>query len=95
MKQHGYRRPLEGFNDIHMPKNTAAGMLLAGLGTVFGFAMVWYIWWLAVVSFVALIAVAIAHTFNYDRDTHLPAQEVAQFEQHTGNWEPKAQGATA
>ena len=95
MKKHGYRRPLEGFNDIHMPKNTAAGMLLAGLGTVFGFAMVWYIWWLAVVSFVALIAVAIAHTFNYDRDTHLPAHEVAQFEQHTGNWEPKAQGTAA
>jgi cytochrome o ubiquinol oxidase subunit 1 len=95
MKKHGYQRPLDGFNDIHMPKNTSAGMLLAALGTVFGFAMVWYIWWLAVISFVALIACAIAHTFNYDRDTHISAQDVAEFELHTGNWEPKAKGATA
>ena len=95
MKKHGYQRPLEGFNDIHMPRNTGAGILLAALGTIFGFAMVWYIWWLAAVSFVALIACAIAHTFNYDRDTHLSAREVGRFEQHTGNWEPKAQGATA
>ncbi len=94
MKKHGYQRPLEGFNAIHMPKNTAAGMLLAGLGTVFGFAMVWYIWWLAVLSFVALLAAAITHTFNYDRDGHLDAEEVARFE-HTGNWAPKAQGTTA
>ncbi|MDE2154598.1 MAG: cytochrome o ubiquinol oxidase subunit I [Xanthomonadaceae bacterium] len=94
MKKHGYQRPLEGFNAIHMPKNTGAGVVLAGLGTVFGFAMVWYIWWLAALSFVALIAVAIVHTFDYDRDTHLSAQQVGEFE-HTGNWEPKAQGATA
>ncbi|TAL83044.1 MAG: cytochrome o ubiquinol oxidase subunit I [Rhodanobacter sp.] len=94
MKKHGYQRPLEGFNAIHMPKNTGTGVVLAALGTVFGFAMVWYIWWLAVVSFVALIAVAIVHTFNYDRDGHISAEEVSQFE-HTGNWEPKAQGATA
>ncbi len=78
MKKHGYQRPLEGFNDIHMPRNTGAGILLAALGTIFGFAMVWYIWWLAVVSFVALIACAIAHTFNYDRDSHLSAQEVGR-----------------
>ena len=95
MKKHGYQRPLEGFNAIHMPKNTAAGMVLAGLGTVFGFAMVWYIWWLAALAFVALIAAAIGHTFNYDRDGHIAAAEVARFEQHTGNWEPKAQGTTA
>lgn len=95
MKKHGYKRPLEGFNEIHMPRSTAAGMLLAGLATVFGFAMVWYIWWLAIVSFVALIVSAIAHTFNYNRDTHISAQDVAEFEQHTGNWEPKAKGATA
>jgi cytochrome o ubiquinol oxidase subunit 1 len=95
MKSHGYQRPLEGFNAIHMPKNTGAGVVLAALGTIFGFAMVWYIWWLAVVSFVALIAAAIVHTFNYDRDTHLSAQAVSDFEQHTGNWEPKVQGAIA
>ena len=30
MKQRGYVRPLEGFKPIHMPKNTGAGVILAG-----------------------------------------------------------------
>ena len=94
MKQHGYQRPLDGFHAIHMPKNTAAGMALAALGTAFGFAMVWYIWWLAVLSFVALIATAIAHSFNYNRDYYIAAADVSRFE-HTGNWEPKARDTTA
>ena len=54
MKKRGYDRPLEGFRPIHMPKNTGAGVVLAGLSTVLGFALIWYIWWLAALSFVAL-----------------------------------------
>ena len=68
MKKRGYDRPSQGFRPIHMPKNTGAGVVLAGLSTVLGFALIWYIWWLAALSFVALIAAAIVHTFNYDRD---------------------------
>ncbi|WP_208321625.1 cytochrome o ubiquinol oxidase subunit I [Rhodanobacter sp. TND4FH1] len=94
MKKHGYQRPLTGFHAIHMPKNTAAGIVLAALGTIFGFAMVWYIWWLATVAFVALLVVAIAHTFNYDREGHISAEDVSRFE-HSGNWEPNGRGVHA
>ncbi|ETR78760.1 cytochrome O ubiquinol oxidase [Afipia sp. P52-10] len=80
MKSRGYRRPLEGFKAIHMPSNTGTGVVLAAISVVFGFAMVWYIWWLAAVSFVALLAVAIGHTFNYNRDFHIPAEQVVQVE---------------
>jgi cytochrome o ubiquinol oxidase subunit 1 len=80
MKARGYRRPLEGFRPIHMPRNTGAGIILAGLSVVCGFALVWYIWWLAAVSFVALLATAIGHTFNYKRDFHIPADEVVRKE---------------
>lgn len=80
MKERGYRRPLGGFRPIHMPSNTGAGVILAGIATVFGFAMIWYIWWLAIVSFVALIAAAIAHTFNYKRDFYYPVDKVVQAE---------------
>ncbi len=44
MKEHGYKRPLTGFQPIHMPKNTSAGIILAGLSLVTGFALIWYIW---------------------------------------------------
>ena len=80
MKKRGYVRPLEGFKPIHMPKNTGAGVILAGLALAFGVAMIWYVWWLAALSFASIIAVAIAHTFNYHRDFYIPAEQVSQFE---------------
>ncbi|WP_425492637.1 cytochrome o ubiquinol oxidase subunit I [Luteibacter aegosomaticola] len=76
MKDHGYTRPTEGFKPVHMPRNTGIGVIIAGLCTVLGFAMVWYIWWLAALSFVGIIAVSIVHTFNYNRDYVIPASEV-------------------
>ena len=80
MKQHKYQRPEQGFKAIHMPKNTAAGIILAGISTVLGFALIWHMWLLAGVSFAALLATAIGHTFNYDRDYHIPAEEVERVE---------------
>lgn len=76
MKKRNAQRPVEGFRPIHMPRNTWAGVVLAGLSVVLGFALIWYMWWLAVLSFAAILAVAIFHTFNYDRDFYIPAEEV-------------------
>jgi len=82
MKKRGHDRPLQGFRPIHMPRNTGTGVILAGLSTVLGFALVWYIWWLAALSFVGVLAVAIIHTFNYDRDYYIPAEDVVRIESH-------------
>jgi len=94
MKERGVSRPMDGFNNIHMPKNTGAGLILGVLATLFGFAMVWYIWWLAIVSFLGIIVVSIGHTFNYHRDYHIPAEDVDRFE-HSGNWAPNTEGGAA
>jgi cytochrome o ubiquinol oxidase subunit 1 len=80
MKQHGYKRPMEGFKPIHMPRNTGAGIILAGLSAVTAFALIWYIWWLAAVGFVALIATAIGHTFNYHRSFNIPREQIVETE---------------
>ncbi|WP_105439845.1 cytochrome o ubiquinol oxidase subunit I [Neorhizobium sp. T25_13] len=80
MKLRGYERPLGGFKPIHMPKNTGTGIILAGISIVFAFAMIWYIWWLAAISFIAMVATAIGHTFNYNRDFHIPAETVTATE---------------
>jgi cytochrome o ubiquinol oxidase subunit I len=80
MKQRGIEQPKSGFKPIHMPKNTGTGVILSGIALVLGFAMVWYIWWLAALSFFALIAVSIGHTFNYRRDYHIEPGEVARIE---------------
>ncbi|MFC3691232.1 cytochrome o ubiquinol oxidase subunit I [Chenggangzhangella methanolivorans] len=80
MKKRGYVRPTEGFIPIHMPKNTWAGIVLAGISVVCGFALVWHIWWLVAASFALLLATVILHTFNYARDFHIPASEVIETE---------------
>ena len=81
MKKHGYQRPLSGFEPIHMPANTGAGVVIAGLSTVLGFALIWHMWPLAIASFVATILASIIHTFNYKRDYYIPAAEVATSEE--------------
>ena len=81
MKQRGYERPVQGFNAIHMPKNTAAGVVLAGLSTLLGFALIWQMWLPAGVACAMLLIATIVHTFNYQRDFHIPAEEVSRTEQ--------------
>jgi cytochrome o ubiquinol oxidase subunit 1 len=80
MNSRGFRRPVGGFNAIHMPRNTGAGVILSGFSGIFGFAMIWHIWWLAAFGLMAVLATAIAHTFNYERDFHIPAKEVERTE---------------
>jgi cytochrome o ubiquinol oxidase subunit 1 len=80
MKSRGYQRPLGGYRPIHMPRNTAAGVILSGLAFIFGFAMIWYIWWLAALSLIGLFVVGIGHTFNYNRDYFIQPDEVARIE---------------
>ncbi|MEN3365041.1 MAG: cytochrome o ubiquinol oxidase subunit, partial [Burkholderiales bacterium] len=53
MKKNGYTRPLEGFTAIHMPKNTAAGFVIAALSAFVGFALVWQMWLVAGLGFAA------------------------------------------
>ena len=81
MKARGYKRPEQGFAAIHMPSNTAAGIILAGLSVAFGVGMIWYLWWLAGLSFLGIIAISIAHTFNYKRDFYIPKEEVVAQEE--------------
>jgi cytochrome o ubiquinol oxidase subunit 1 len=80
MKSNGFKRAGEGFLPIHMPKNTAAGMVISGLSAAFGFAMVWHMWLIGGLAFAALMIAIIAHTFNYKRDYYIPAEEVALVE---------------
>jgi cytochrome o ubiquinol oxidase subunit 1 len=80
MKRRGAQRPAGPYRPIHMPRNTGTGVIIAGLALVLGFAMVWYMWWLAAAAFVAMVAVAIRHWFDYNRDYTVPAEEVARIE---------------
>ncbi|MEL7390385.1 MAG: cytochrome o ubiquinol oxidase subunit I, partial [Pseudomonadota bacterium] len=80
MKRNGYVRRTEGYFPIHMPHYTSSGIIISGILTVMGFALVWHVYWLALITLLASIAYGIAHTFNYNRDYYVPADEVKEIE---------------
>ncbi|WP_455380440.1 cbb3-type cytochrome c oxidase subunit I [Acidihalobacter prosperus] len=66
--------------DIHMPKNTAVPLVIGLLSLVFGFAMVWRIWWLAAACFAGILVTIIYRSFCTDTDYVIPASDVEQME---------------
>jgi cytochrome o ubiquinol oxidase subunit 1 len=80
MKKQGYKRPKEGFTAIHMPKNTAAGFIIAAMSAGVGFALIWQMWLVAAAGFFVMLAAIIIHTFNYKRDYYIPVEEVIRTE---------------
>lgn len=75
-----YRKPAH-YQPIHMPKNTGAGVIIGAFSLVMGFALIWHIWWLAIVGLVGIIATYIRHTFNDDVDYYVPVAVVEQTEE--------------
>jgi cytochrome o ubiquinol oxidase subunit 1 len=84
MKNRQAVRPTGGYRAIHMPKNTGAGIIIAAFSAVCAFGLIWYMWWLAALGLVGVIAATIIHSFNYDRDFYIPAEEVTATEEAYG-----------
>ncbi len=74
-----YQRPAK-YEDIHMPTNRAAGFVIAIIISVMGFALIWHIWWLVVVTFIAAIISFIRSSFTKEVDYYVPAAEVERIE---------------
>jgi len=68
------------YEDIHMPRNTGAGFIIAAISLALCFALVWHIWPLAIVSLLGMIVAFIVRTYDRDVDYYVPAAEVAAIE---------------
>src|SRR5262249_29148796 len=81
MKARGvaWQRPPR-YEDIEMPKNSAAGVVLGAVAFVLGFAFVWHIWWLAIASGLAAAIPAIVRSWDDKSEYCLPASEVQRIE---------------
>ena len=80
-----YKKPAQ-YAPIHMPKNSGAGVIIAAFSVVFGFAMIWHIWWMAIAGFIGMIATWIIHSFNDDVDYYVQVDEIERIEgQHFDN----------
>jgi len=63
---------------IEMPVNSPVGIYTAFFTTVFGFSMIWHIWWLAAVALVAAFAGFVAFAWRDVQEFEVPAEEVAR-----------------
>ena len=76
----GAKMPKPKYMDIHMPKNTSIGFLIGVIGGVFGFAMVWDMTWVALVSGIIVLLLVISRTFNFNIDYYIKAAELARMD---------------
>ncbi|MEC8523684.1 MAG: cbb3-type cytochrome c oxidase subunit I [Pseudomonadota bacterium] len=81
MKKDGvaYQRP-EKYERIHMPKNSWMGPVIGLLTLPMGFGLVWHIWWMVGVSFLAIIAAWFRFSFERDKDYYVEVEEVEKIE---------------
>lgn len=70
------------YEDIHLPKNTSTGLVIAACAFVFGFGMVWHMWWLVAAGLIAIPIILIIRSFKDDLEYTISAQEVAALEAH-------------
>lgn len=68
------------YEDIHLPKNTGMGLIIAGFSLVVGFAIVWHIWWLAGVAFVALLGAIVVRASDEDTEHTITAVELKKLD---------------
>ncbi|MCY0387647.1 cytochrome o ubiquinol oxidase subunit I [Robbsia sp. Bb-Pol-6] len=69
------------YQDIHMPRNTAAGVMVGLFATILGFAAIWHIWWMAIIGLAGIIVTAIVRSNNDDIDYYIPAATVRATEE--------------
>jgi cytochrome o ubiquinol oxidase subunit 1 len=82
MKETGLANTLpDRFEDIPLPKNSPFGFLIGMLAFPFGFAMVWHIWWLAIVSALGILLFIIIRSADDDTEIIIPATEVKRMEE--------------
>jgi cytochrome o ubiquinol oxidase subunit I len=68
------------YQDIEIPKNSPVGVIIGGLAFVLGFAMVWWMWWLAILCGLGIWAALIWRSSDDETDFVLAAEEVERLE---------------
>lgn len=70
--------------DIYVPKNSATGVLVGVTAIGLGFAIIWHIWWLAILTGLAILALLIQRLSTDDTERLIPAKEVTSIEKAHG-----------
>ena len=66
--------------DIWLPKNSGFGVIIASFAFIGGFAVVWHIWWLAIIGLFGVLVSLIIRLSQDETEYLVPASEVSAFE---------------
>jgi len=83
MKQSKKKHIEPEYEDIWLPKNSGAGIIISLFAMTFGAAVVWHMWWLVIVAFIAIVVTIIIKLSDDEPDYKLTAAQVAKHELHT------------
>jgi cytochrome o ubiquinol oxidase subunit 1 len=68
------------YQDIEMPRNSATGVVCAFFAAFLGFALIWQIWWLAILAFAGAFATFVVFAWRDRTEYRIPAAEVARID---------------
>jgi cytochrome o ubiquinol oxidase subunit 1 len=74
--------PTRAYRPIEVPKNSAIGVVTAFFAVVIGFALIWHIWWLAVLGLLGVFATLLVFAFRDGEEIEISAEQIARFERH-------------
>jgi cytochrome o ubiquinol oxidase subunit I len=84
MKRVGVSPAKPEYERIHMPKSTAVGIYIGLFSFLFGFAAIWHILWLAVLSFIGIIASLLGRLSDRSTETYVQVPEIEKIEAQRG-----------
>jgi cytochrome o ubiquinol oxidase subunit 1 len=78
-KQSGEKKKIE-YEDIVLPKNSGLSVVIAGFAFLFGFGMVWHMYWLSFISLLGIVATLVIRSMNEEPEYRLTARDVERLE---------------
>ncbi|MCW6506499.1 cytochrome o ubiquinol oxidase subunit I [Lichenifustis flavocetrariae] len=69
------------YEPIDMPRNSPTGFVCAFFATLVGFALIWYMWWLAIVGLLGAYATFVVFAWRNRVEDVIPAETVARIDQ--------------
>jgi cytochrome o ubiquinol oxidase subunit I len=71
---------LPEYKPIEMPENSATGFVTAFFAVVTGFALIWHIWWMAILGLFGAFVTLLVFAFRDREEFEIPAATIAQFD---------------
>ena len=79
MKRRGVRAAVQSaYEKIEMPRNSPLAFVIAFFAVVAGFALIWQMWWLAILGLLAILVMVMVFGWSEDRQHEISAAEMAR-----------------